>query len=127
MESSIVKGRTKSSFRVIAIAALAALPLSQAQAAGYFGVGGGVSSYSNLEESCDDVELRAAFSGIAASCDPDDSDSGFKVFGGYRFNENWAIEGSIFDLGTFSVGTSLRDSFGNTACVAGGGQHSAGR
>jgi OmpA-OmpF porin, OOP family len=29
----------------------------------------------------------------------DDSDTGFKLFGGYTFNDNFAIEASYFDLG----------------------------
>ncbi len=29
----------------------------------------------------------------------DDSDTGFKLFGGYRFNENWAVEGFYADFG----------------------------
>jgi OmpA-OmpF porin, OOP family len=34
--------------------------------------------------------------------DVDDSDTGFKFFGGYSFNENFAIEASYFDLGETS-------------------------
>jgi OOP family OmpA-OmpF porin len=37
----------------------------------------------------------------------DDSDTGFKVFGGYSFNDNFAIEASYFDLGEVSG----RDNF----------------
>jgi OOP family OmpA-OmpF porin len=33
----------------------------------------------------------------------DDSDTGFKVFGGYNFTENWGVEVSYFDLGEASV------------------------
>ncbi len=32
----------------------------------------------------------------------DDSDTGFKVFGGYSFNSNFAVELSYFDLGEVS-------------------------
>lgn len=34
--------------------------------------------------------------------DVDDSDTGFKIFGGYSFNENFAVEVSWFDLGEVS-------------------------
>lgn len=34
--------------------------------------------------------------------DFDDSDTGFKVFGGYNFNQNFAVEVSYFDLGEAS-------------------------
>ncbi len=41
--------------------------------------------------------------GSASVDDPqggvDDSDTGFKLFGGYRFNENWAVEGFYADFG----------------------------
>jgi OOP family OmpA-OmpF porin len=45
----------------------------------------------------------------------DDSDTGFKIFGGYNFNENFAIEAGYFDFGeasgdfggdSFSIGVS---------------------
>jgi OOP family OmpA-OmpF porin len=31
----------------------------------------------------------------------DDRDTGFKIFGGYQFNRNFALEGGYFDLGKF--------------------------
>ena len=34
--------------------------------------------------------------------DDDDRDLGYKIFGGYQFNENFALEGGYFDLGKFS-------------------------
>jgi OmpA-OmpF porin, OOP family len=34
--------------------------------------------------------------------DVDDSDTGFKIFGGYSFNQNFAVEVSYFDLGETS-------------------------
>jgi OOP family OmpA-OmpF porin len=37
----------------------------------------------------------------------DDSDTGFKVFGGYNFNQNFAVELSYFDLG--EAGASVSD------------------
>lgn len=32
----------------------------------------------------------------------DDRDTGYKLFGGYKFNKNFALEGGYFDLGKFS-------------------------
>lgn len=41
-------------------------------------------------------------SGFAASSiSNDDSDTGYKLFGGYKFNRNFALEGGYFDLGRF--------------------------
>jgi OmpA-OmpF porin, OOP family len=42
----------------------------------------------------------------AAGIDVDDSDTGFKIFGGYSFNKNFAVELSYFDLGEVSGGIS---------------------
>ena len=33
----------------------------------------------------------------------DDSDTGFKIFGGYNFNSNWGVEVSYFDFGEASA------------------------
>jgi OmpA-OmpF porin, OOP family len=43
----------------------------------------------------------------------DDSDTGFKVFGGYNFNANWAVEVGYFDFGEASV------SAGNSSASVG--------
>lgn len=40
--------------------------------------------------------------GLATTSITDDNrDTGYKIFGGYKFNENFAIEGGYFDLGKF--------------------------
>ena len=40
----------------------------------------------------------------SSAFEADDSDTGFKIFGGYSFNRNLAIEVSYFDLGEVSGG-----------------------
>jgi OmpA-OmpF porin, OOP family len=42
----------------------------------------------------------------------DDSDTGFKIFGGYDFNQNFGIEASYFDFGEVSV-----EEFGARASI----------
>jgi len=37
----------------------------------------------------------------ASSITNDDSDTGFKLYGGYKFNKYFALEGGYFDLGKF--------------------------
>jgi OOP family OmpA-OmpF porin len=37
-----------------------------------------------------------------ATISDNNRDTGYKVFGGYQFNRNFGLEGSYFDLGTFS-------------------------
>ena len=48
----------------------------------------------------------------------DDSDTGFKIFGGYTFNENFAVEVSYFDLGEVS-GRENFPPFGNVSFAVG--------
>jgi OOP family OmpA-OmpF porin len=41
-------------------------------------------------------------SGFAtSSITNDDRETGYKLYGGYKFNRNWALEGGYFDLGRF--------------------------
>ena len=39
--------------------------------------------------------------GFASSIVDDNRDTGYKLFGGYKFNKNFALEGGYFDLGKF--------------------------
>jgi OOP family OmpA-OmpF porin len=49
----------------------------------------------------------------------DESDTGFKIFGGYSFTQNWAAEVSYFDLGEASVsGGGANASLGLTGLSA---------
>ncbi len=57
----------------------------------YVGASVGQSKY---KDTCND----AAASGFIGSCD--DSDTGWKLFGGYQFTPNWGVEGFYADLGT---------------------------
>jgi OOP family OmpA-OmpF porin len=85
----------------LGLSAFAALALTAAMAAqadvrpGFY-VGAGVGSTTIDDDGFDDIDF-------------DDSDTGFKLFGGYTFNRNFAIEVSYFDLGEASG--SLFDPF----------------
>lgn len=59
----------------------------------YLGAGGGQSTFHDLDE------VRAACGSVGATCTVDDSDTGFKVFAGYRFGAYLALEGGYIDLG----------------------------
>lgn len=78
------------------VAGLLALALcifgSTASAEGYIGAGIGMTSV----DICDDLTALGA-----TSCD--DEDTGMKLFGGYKFNKNIAIEGQWTDLGEVSA------------------------
>lgn len=42
----------------------------------------------------------------------DDHDSAYKLFGGYQFHRNWAVEGGYYDLGKYNYGyTAATGSF----------------
>ena len=78
----------------LGLSALATLALSvamtaQADVAPGFYVGAGFGTTEISEESIEDFTA-------------DDSDTGLKVFGGYSFNEYFAIEASYFDFGEAS-------------------------
>jgi OOP family OmpA-OmpF porin len=65
---------------------------SLVSAEGYIGGSAGITSV----DVCDDL------SGLGVtSCD--DEDTGFKIFGGYKFNPNFAVEGLWADLGEVSA------------------------
>ena len=87
----------------LGLSALAALALTASMAARadvqpgfYLGAGFGTTKLN--DDSFDGVDL-------------DDSDTGFKVFGGYSFNQYFAVEATYFDFGEAS---GSFDDFGGT-------------
>jgi len=64
-----------------------------AQAQFYLGGGGGQSKFHDLDE------VRAACVTVGATCSVDDTDTGLKLFAGYRFGDYMALEGGYIDLG----------------------------
>jgi OmpA-OmpF porin, OOP family len=85
-------------YKRLGLTAFAALALTAAMAAqadvqpGFY-AGAGVGTTKLSDDGFDD-----------AGVDVDDTDTGFKIFGGYSFNRNLAIEVSYFDLGEVSGG-----------------------
>jgi len=84
-----------------ALAAPAALAQNVAQNTSGWYLGGNIGRTS---QSADDAAITngLAAQGLATtSIGSSDNDRGYKLFGGYQFNRNVAIEGGYFDLGSF--------------------------
>jgi OOP family OmpA-OmpF porin len=90
------------SFSLLVLALLAA-PLAMAEDATtswYGGINAG-----RTRADIDDARIKAnlAAGGYATtSFSESDRSTGFKLYGGYQFNRNFALEGGYFDLGRFS-------------------------
>ena len=86
----------------LGLAALAVLasPYAVADDTGwYVGANVGQSKAKIDDERITSNLLGAGFA--TSSITDDDRDTGYKLFGGYQFNKNFALEGGYFDLGKF--------------------------
>jgi len=82
---------------------------STAQAAGNnWYAGAGIGS-ADTDASSSDYDNDLAGLGYTTASDVDDTDTGWKLFGGYEFTENWAIEGAYVDLGDVTSDTVVND------------------
>jgi OOP family OmpA-OmpF porin len=75
---------------------------AQAQSQGWY-IGAGVGQSKANNASCSDL------SGVfdpGFSCSSNDTDTGWKLFAGYQFNPNFALEGGYVDLGNFKASAS---------------------
>ena len=86
----------------LGLAALAAIasPLAMADDTGWYG---GV-NVGQSRAKIDDARITSNLLGsgyATTSIVDDDTDTGYKLFGGYKFNRNFALEGGYFDLGRF--------------------------
>lgn len=76
----------------------------------YAGLGVGQST---MDLSAGDVDALAAAEGLTTTTSVDDSDTAWKIFGGYRLMRNFGIEASYVDYGTITTDSTV------TAPVAG--------
>ena len=85
----------------LAALAVIASPFAVADDSGWYG---GV-NIGQSRATIDDARITSSLVGqgaTATSITDDNRHSGYKLFGGYKFNRNFALEGGYFDLGRFS-------------------------
>lgn len=74
--------------------------VSAADTGGYFGVAAGQSK-ADLDE--DEFNSDLAALGFGATTTADDTDTGFKLYGGYQFSKSFAVEGAYTNYGKFTA------------------------
>ena len=80
--------------------ALMAAPFAMAQDAGWYGG----ANVGRTQASIDDARITSGLLGsglTTTSIEDNDRDRGYKLFGGYQYNKNFAVEAGYFDLGRF--------------------------
>jgi OmpA-OmpF porin, OOP family len=85
---------------VAALAALAAVPAAAQDKNGWYAGG----SIGRTGASIDDNRITRGLAGqglTTLSIDDHDTNHGYKIFGGYQFHRNFAVEAGYFDLGHF--------------------------
>lgn len=73
----------------------------------YLGAGGGGVKYNGFNELCRDITGVLPGIEVDAKCDTDETVTGFKAFGGWRWNQYVAMEGGFAGLGEGSGDTVI--------------------
>src|SRR5450759_3622892 len=100
MEKNMKLARASGTLGLAALAAIAS-PFAVADDSGWYG---GV-NIGRSRAKIDDPKITSILLGAGlntTSITEDNRDTGYKLFGGYKFNRNFAVEGGYFDLGRFS-------------------------
>src|SRR5262245_52776426 len=98
---------------VAGVSILVAAPAAFAQADEQGFYLGGAYGQTKIKGACGDLRSELiAIGATVGACD--DADSGFKLFGGYRFNRHFALEASYLDFGSLTMSATR---LGTTANV----------
>src|SRR5450830_811040 len=84
----------------LAALAVIASPFAAADDSGWYG---GI-NIGQSRAKIDDARITSSLLGgglTTTSINDNDRDTGYKLFGGYKINKNFAVEGGYFDLGRF--------------------------
>jgi OOP family OmpA-OmpF porin len=100
-EAHVQTNKTKTALNLASLAILAALCSSASAQDGstYMGLSAGRSA-----ATIDDARIKSGLLGLGfgtSSISDRDRDGAWKLYGGYRFNQWFALEGGYFDLGKF--------------------------
>lgn len=91
--------KTSVTLGLMALATVASSGAMAADAGWYGGINAGQSRATIDDERITRNLLGSGFTGV--SIVDDEKDTGYKLYGGYKFNRNFALEGGYFDLGKF--------------------------
>lgn len=96
--------KVSSKLGLVALAGIAS-PCASAEHSGWYGG----FSIGQARSDIDDVRITSGLLGggfVTTSITDNDRDLGYKIYGGYQFNHNFALESGYFDLGEFSFTTN---------------------
>lgn len=108
---------------IITVALGSFATVSQAQSTDrgfYLGIGGGGAKYNDFNQLCRDITGSLPGIPVSTSCDSSETAFGWKLFGGWRWNEFVALEAGLANLGdakgdTIIFGQDVNGEISSTA------------
>ncbi len=89
---------------LIIASALITTPAAAADMGGYIGLAAG-QSRADIDRG--GIDATFASLGLTASTNVDETDIGWKIYGGYQFNQYFAVEGGYTDLGEATFNSTI--------------------
>jgi len=100
LEKNMKLVKTVGALALAGFAAVGGQAAVAAESGGYIGLGVGLSQ-ANIADNRIRSQLQGSWGLTMTTIDDDDRDVGYKLYGGYKFNKNFAVEGGYFNLGKF--------------------------